>query len=62
MHENVKYTIIFSLSGIVGLIIVDFLKDQNYLTWTRVIAIIVIAIIGSFLGGGIRNFFKKKEE
>jgi len=48
MLEAIKRTIMFILGGIAGLMIVDMLKEQSYLTWNSILIVIVIAIIGSF--------------
>ncbi len=58
VKEIVSYALIYSLGGILALILLHIFRDQNYLTGNMVLTVILIATVGSFVGIKI----KKKEK
>ncbi|GGM34544.1 hypothetical protein GCM10011351_20620 [Paraliobacillus quinghaiensis] len=59
MKGNIQRSIMFILGGVVGLVIVSTLKDENYLTWNTILSVVIITIIGWFSGTKIKNLLKK---
>ncbi|WP_053217552.1 hypothetical protein [Virgibacillus senegalensis] len=59
MKGELKRIISFIAGGIVAVLIVGFFRDEYYLSWNVFFRVVIIALIGSFIGYNLRRFVKK---
>lgn len=62
MNDELKRIISYISGGIVAVLIVGFFRGEYYLTWGIFFKVVIIALIGSFIGSNLRKIVKRREK